>query len=404
MLRVLRRKEVLAACLMIFAADVVSGIVSPGFSLYATGLGASLTLIGALGSIEGLTRILASVPIGLLSDAHGRKNILSAGMLLFAISSYLFTVVQVPVLFLPVRVMVGLAMVSTFFVGVAYIGDVVVPEERGAAVGLYATFMGTGFAVGSALGGQVTAVAGYQAACLLASGVAMAGFVVARLGLAGQRGGFQNRPAPGVLALAAQWALLRDPHLLAASVANLANNAWYSTMISFFPVYAASLAVGEGALGNMFAVRALLSSGARLPTGLLTMRIPSRSLLIASLGVALLVFATMAGVTLPWLLGVLLAIEGVAYGIFLTSGQAYVSEHSTEACRGGAVGVYSTAGGIGSTAAPLLLGPIADVWGIRTVFWLTATMMGVSMLAAWAIGMTQVRPATQSNGGLPEQL
>jgi len=395
MLRVLSRREVLAACLMIFTADVVSGIVTPGFSLYATGLGANLTLIGALGSIEGLTRILASVPIGILSDTHGRKNILSAGMLLFAFSSYLFTVVRAPVLFFPIRVMVGLAMVSTFFVGVAYIADVAAPEERGAAIGLYATFMGTGFAIGSALGGQVTAAVNYRAACLLAAGVALAGFAVARWGLAGRGTRSQGGPAPRALPLAAQWALLRDPHLLAASVANLANNAWYSTTISFFPLYAASLAVGEGALGSMFAVRALLSSAARLPTGLLTMHIPSRHLLLASLGIALLVFAAMAGVTLPWLLGVLLAIEGVAYGIFLTSGQAYVSEQSTEASRGGAVGVYSTAGGIGSTGGPLLLGLIADLWGIRTVFWATALLVAVGMALVCTIGLVQARPAAQ---------
>lgn len=386
-LAVLRRTEVLSACLMIFAADVVSGITMPGFSLYATGLGANLTLIGALGGIEGLTRILASVPIGVLSDARGRKLVLSAGMLLFAVSSYLFTTVQAPLLFLPIRVMVGLAMVSTFFVGVAYVADVTSAEERGLAFGLYATFMGTGFAVGSAVGGQVTVLAGYPAACLVAAAVALAGFAIARWGLAGKRAPAAGQAAPRRQQLGAQLALLRDPELLAASVANLANNAWYSTIISFFPIYAASLAVGEGTLGTMFALRALMSSAARLPTGLLTMRIPSRRLVIASLGGALVVFGAIGGTSLPWLLGLLLAVEGVAYGIFLTAGQAYVSEQSDEASRGGAVGLYSTAGGIGSTGGPLLLGLIADLWGVRAVFLSAALLIGAGMGLVWAIGL-----------------
>jgi len=395
MLHVLRRKEVLAACLMIFTADVVSGIVMPGFSLYATGLGANLTMIGALGGIEGLTRILASVPVGILSDTHGRKRVLVAGMLLFAVSSFLFAVVRAPALFFPTKVMVGLAMVSTFFVGVAYIADVAAPEERGAAIGLYATFMGTGFAVGSALGGHVTVLAGYRAACLVAAAVALAGCMVGCWGLASKGNPLAGQATQRSLPLTAQWALLRDPQLLAASVANLANNAWYSAVISFFPVYAASLAVDEATLGSMFAVRALLSSAARLPTGLLTTRIPSRCLLVAALGVAVLVFAAMGSATLPWLLGVLLAIEGAAYGVFLTSGQAYVSEQSAETNRGGAVGVYSTAGGIGATGGPLLLGLIADLFGIRTVFWTSALLVAVGMALVWAIALAQ--PAARSD-------
>jgi len=65
----LRNKELLALCFMIFTADVVSGIVSPTFSLYASSLGASLVLIGVLSSVVGLTRILSSVPIGVC--VHG---------------------------------------------------------------------------------------------------------------------------------------------------------------------------------------------------------------------------------------------------------------------------------------------------------------------------------------------
>ncbi len=393
-LRLLRRREVLAACLMILTADIVSGTTMPGFSLYATGLGANLTLIGALGGVEGLTRILSSVPFGMLSDRHGRKNVLSAGMLLFAVSSYLFTVVQAPLLFFPIRILVGMAMVSTFFVGVAYIADVTTVEERGLAIGLYATFMGTGFAIGSALGGRVTVSSGYRAACLVAAGVALVGFALARWGLAGRKA-VQSRTTTGTLPLRAQLALLRDPQLLAASVANLANNAWYSSIMSFFPIYAASMAVGEGALGGMFALRALMSSVARLPTGLLTMRIPSRRLVMSGLGTALLVFGAMAAVSLPALLGLLLAAEGVAYGVFLTSGQAYVSEQSNETSRGGAVGVYSTAGGIGSTGGPLLMGLVADLWGIRAVFWGTALLVAVGMGLMWAMGMRHAQMPTQ---------
>ena len=159
--RLLRNKELLVLCFMIFTADIVSGIVSPTFSLYATSLGASLALIGVLSAVVGLTRILSSVPIGLIADAKGRKNVLSAGMLFHAAATFLYAAVPNPYLLLPIRILTGWAIISTFFMGVAYLGDVVASHERGLAIGLYTTFMGLGFTIGSLIGGALVATYGY---------------------------------------------------------------------------------------------------------------------------------------------------------------------------------------------------------------------------------------------------
>ena len=67
MMRILRRKEIWSVFAMVFMADVVVGMILPTFSLYASSLGASLSLIGILSTVVGLTRILSSVPIGVLS-------------------------------------------------------------------------------------------------------------------------------------------------------------------------------------------------------------------------------------------------------------------------------------------------------------------------------------------------
>jgi MFS family permease len=142
--QVLRSKEVLALCAMAFMADICTGIITPTFSLYAKGLGASLTLIGALGGINGLTRIFSAVPVGLMSDSRGRKTVLSAGTLLFTLSSFLYTVVPNPYFLFPIRVLASVAVIATFFMGLAHLGDIVAEGERGLAIGLYTTCMGLG--------------------------------------------------------------------------------------------------------------------------------------------------------------------------------------------------------------------------------------------------------------------
>ena len=75
-----------------------------------------------------------------------------------------------------------------------------------------------------------------------------------------------------------------DPGLLGTSVANLGNNVVFTTIFSFLPLYAAGLSVGDAALGGMFAGRALASTIARLPTGLLSMHVRNRYLMMTALG------------------------------------------------------------------------------------------------------------------------
>jgi len=390
--QVLRRKQVWVLCAMIFTANLYSGITFPTLSLYAQSLGASLGLIGALSGVAGLTQISFAVPVGLMSDAKGRKTVLSAGMLLSAASSFLYAVVPNPYFLFPIRILASLAGVCYILMGMACLGDVVAKGERGLAVGLYTTCMGLGFSVGPFIGGRVAEAYGYRVAYEVAALCALLGFAVVRLGLAGQspnQGTVTSRPDAS---LSTRLKLMvREPNLLAASLANVSQGAVFGVIMSFFPLYLASLSVGDAAIGSMFAVRALCSTLARMPTGLLTTRLSSKSIMTIALALMVIVVVSISGTTTPAVLGVLLAGEGVAFGMFLASGQTYVTERSTESDRGTVLGVYSTAGSLGATAAPFALGFIADVWGLVAVFQVTGVLVLVGLGVLGYVSLWQRR-------------
>jgi len=75
----------------------------------------------------------------------------------------------------------------------------------------------------------------------------------------------------------------------------------------------------------------------------------------------------------------------------LTSGQAFVTERSTESDRGTALGVYSTAGSLGGAAAPFVLGFIADLWGLAAVFGVTGVLVFVGIGVLWYLDLRQRR-------------
>lgn len=391
----LTRKELASVFVMIFIADVVVGVFSPTFSLYATGLGASMTLVGVLSSVAGLTRILSSVPIGLLSDAKGRKGVLVSGMLLLATSSYLYTVVHDPYLLLPIRMIYGIVITSTFFIGMAYAGDKVAKADLGLTSGIYTSCMGLGFTLGSGLGGKMAAEFGYVLTFRVAAMAALAGAIIAWWGLEAspKRGTLQMRALPPGMKLGL---LVKEPQLFAASLGYMLTILMFdATIVNFFPLYAKSLLISQATIGSMFAIRALASTSVRLPTGVLTSRIPSKRLMLIALFLGMIMLFSIGFLTQPIPLTMVLVGEGVCFGIFLTSGQSFINEHFGESDRGTAMGVYSTTGSISATAGPFVLGAIADLWGVRSVFWLTGTLVlvgiGVFLYTSSRVGPARVR-------------
>src|SRR4051794_7325578 len=80
--RRLLRRDLIDVCVLIFIADIVVGVQSPIFSLFATSLGASLGVLGLVTSVLGLGRLASAVPAGLVSDRMGPKTVLVAGMVM----------------------------------------------------------------------------------------------------------------------------------------------------------------------------------------------------------------------------------------------------------------------------------------------------------------------------------
>ena len=110
--RRLFRREVLDICSLIFIADIVTGVPTPVFPLYATGLGASLGLLGVITAMLGLGRLISALPVGILSDRLGRKSVLVGGMVMFAVSFVAYAMApNAEWLFLP-RLLQAVAMVA----------------------------------------------------------------------------------------------------------------------------------------------------------------------------------------------------------------------------------------------------------------------------------------------------
>jgi MFS transporter, DHA1 family, multidrug resistance protein len=389
--QVLRRREIVALCIFIFIADSLSGIVIPTFSIYAQGLGASLVLIGVLSSAVGVTSLITAIPAGMLSDRIGRRRVLLFGMLVWAAVLISFAVIDNPYLLFPGRVLMGAAVILTFGIGAAYMGDITSGEERGPAFGLYATAMGLGFAVGPLIGGPIADQFGISVSYAFGAGIALFGFFfgLRYLPYDPERG--DTDPSEIGSDDSAERTrfldVLKYPPLLIASVAVfLQSTAFMGAVQNFFPLYGQDVAIiSAGFIATMFSVRAFVSTGARIPMGILSNKLTTAGVMAVSLLLMGLALVGISQTTDPVLLTLFLGLEGIGFGGFVTAGQAFIAEISTNQTRGTAMGIYRMAASVGSAGGPILLGVIASQWSLATVFLLT----GIFVLAgAFGVGLT----------------
>ena len=387
--RRLLRREVVDICILIFIADVVTGVQIPVFPLFTTSLGASLGLLGLITAVLGLTRLASALPIGILSDRLDRKTVLVGGMLAFAAAFVLYAVTPSPGLLVVPRAVQAIAMVATFPLGIAYIGDIVESRDRGAAIGVYTAAMGSGFAVGPLIGSWVGSVAGYPAAYLCGAVIAVAGagFGAVRL-IKKKVTPADSAVAPSLVDLPALALLIRQPAMLMACVANIAMTlSMTGAIFTYFPVYARAAGISTITIGSLFAWRSIASATGRVPMGPLSARLPAHWTLAAVLVVEASIDVGISRTVSPLVLTALLILEGIGFGVFLVSGQSAVSEAAGRTNRGAAVGMFWMAGSIGDLFGPIVLGVIAQETGLIAVFQATAgaVLVGAGLVAGLGV-------------------
>jgi DHA1 family multidrug resistance protein-like MFS transporter len=386
--RRLLRREVVDICILIFIADVVTGVQTPLFPLYTTSLGASLGMLGLITAVLGLTRLASALPIGMLSDRLDRKTVLVGGMVTFAVSFAGYALAPNAAWLAVPRVLQAIAMVATFPLGIAYIGDVVESRDRGAAIGVYTAAMGSGFAVGPLLGSWVAASAGYPAAYLSGAIVAVGGaaFGAVRLIRTKVKTG-EASLAPRLVDLPALTALFGQPAMVMASVANIAMTlSMTGAIFTYFPVYARGVGISTVTIGSLFAWRSIASATGRVPMGPLSSRLPAHWTLAAVLVVEAAIDLAISRTTSPLVLTALLILEGIGFGVFLVSSQSAVASAAGHSNRGAAVGMFWMAGSVGDLFGPIGLGVIAQAFGLIAVFQTVAVAVMVGAVLVAGLG------------------
>ena len=123
-----------------------------------------------------LSSVLFLVPFGKIADIYGRKKVFLCGISVFAIASFLMTMVPSAPALIGVRIFQGIGSSMIFGTTMAILTSAYPPGERGKALGIYITSVYLGLTLGPFIGGILTEYLGWRS--IFAINIPIAAFAI----------------------------------------------------------------------------------------------------------------------------------------------------------------------------------------------------------------------------------
>lgn len=154
----------------IYILALANGVIMAGFMMilpllpaYSRELAFSEYQIGLVVAAFGIGRVLFQFPLGILSDYAGRKLILTASMLMFAVTTAAYALTDDATVMISLRLLQGLSASGFVVASQSFVNDLTPTENRGLANGINGSAINIGVIAGPVLGGVLSQAFSLQA-------------------------------------------------------------------------------------------------------------------------------------------------------------------------------------------------------------------------------------------------
>jgi MFS family permease len=390
-----RRAFVSLSATALVAYASYSVVRTPVLPLYARSLGLDPALIGIIVAGSTITGVFLKLPAGALSDVVGRRKMLLAGALAFAIPPFFYLLPHNAASLLALRFAHGSATAIFGPVMAAVISDLAPRERRGSWLGTYSAAQSAGNAAGQLLGGTLLSVGGFAYPFLAGGLCGVAAFVLlpriesstaAEAGapvLARLREGLGN--------------ILSDRMILFISLATAGQYISNGALNGFLPLYASEVAGLEAwQVGLLFGAQTGCVLAFRPLLGTLSDRVGRPPLMAAGMltTVGLLLVLPALRSFAPLL--ALTSLYGAAFAATSATSMAWITDRASRRNFGTAHGAYGTIFDIGDAAGPIAAGVLIGALGYGPAFRLLAAPIVVLLALVIAASKTPTGRPSQT--------
>jgi MFS family permease len=359
--------------------------VMPFLAIYMTKQGYSPTQAGLAVSSYGAGHICASMIGGHLADRIGRRHTIALSMFLSAVAMMALSQARTLPAILILAFFVGL--VAEFYrpAATALLGDLVAPEQRIAAFGMYRFAINLGFAVGPATAGFLADKSFFY----VFAGDALTSFAYGIVALFflphGIRStGKDEKPGEGFRAAFSDRAFV---YFLAATMCMT----WVEFQLhSTLPLHIAHLGYSPATYGMLISINGVLIVLFELAITAWTQRFPPQPLIALGYGLTGIGFALTGIATSFPLLVFTVVVWTLGEMTYAPVTGAYVTGLAPERFRGRYMGIWHS-----TWSAGMILGPTMGTWiyeRSQPALWITCVFVGIAS-AFFALLKPRARPA-----------
>ena len=362
------------ACVAVVGTGL--GLSIPLLSLEMERMGASSVVIGLNTAVAGLAAILTVPFVPRLAARLGVVRLLASAIVLGGLCLVAFKLVPNLVLWFPLRFVFSTTLGVLFVLSEFWINDAAPPERRGLVMGVYATVLALGFAIGPALltGLGTEGFAPY----LAGAGLFFLGLLP--LGLARNLSPALDHGEGGGLA---RYLRLAPVAVLAAALYGAAETGAFAIL----PLYGLRIGFDAAAGAALVSAAALGNVLFQIPVGLLADRIDRRAVLLGAALLGALGAALIPAVSESWAgLAVLIFVWGGIAGTLYTVGLAHLGATLRGPDLAGANAAFVMLYNVGLMLGPPLVGggmdlapPHGFAWALGLLFLAFAVPVGTSL-------------------------
>lgn len=375
--------EVLAAA---FLFNLGQGVLRPSLPLFLQEVfAANYRMVTAIPVVFGAGRWVANLPTGYLLDRVGRRRLIVGGLLVIAASDLACAVIPIYRFFLGLRGVAGTGWAMFGTIATITMVDRSETERRGRRVSLLLMTETLGLLLGSAAGGWLYQGLGvvspfvFEAGCMFVAALAVVFYRTPALDT--------DPSAPASAKVGRHFgSILQEPGVLLMSLTNASLTAIHTGVVVFlFPLYVVERAgLRPSALGWIVSLNVLgRLVGLRLG-GNLSDRSGRIAVLVPGLVGYGALLATLTVLAHPVLLGLWSLFLGAAGGLVAGLPTVVIGDRVAAPLRGIAIGWLRTVTDGGFLVGPLVMGAVADTFGLSAPFLaggaLAAVLAGACLL------------------------
>lgn len=354
-------------------------IVSPFLPIYARLFDVSFTLVSLAISMYAFGRFLVDIPVGVVADRFGRKPLMIVGVILLSVTAFMNAIARSFWEFIFYRFVQGLGSSMWMTSRTTLLADLLKPEERGRIMGYFQAFMLLGASAGPTVGGIVATEWGIRAPFYFYAFTGLIALMITVVWIHEPSRADEHG---------------RDLHFSPNDFRRLLSNRSYAmaclaTFTVFFmrtgirgtlvPLYANGiLGLNEVTIGTVISFSTIMNLIMTIPMGHAIDYFGRKPPIISSL-----IITAVSSLAFPFTSDYLqISIAAALLGLGTSgAGQAplaLATDATSHEPHGLSMGLYRLFGDIGFIVGPIILGIIADIYGLRMPFYFMTGLIAIN--------------------------